>query len=485
MSLRRRSAESHEEEVVNGSRIVVAEFNELTPHLVDAFVRAGELPNFARMFRESEIWTTCSDEPAPNLEPWIQWVTLHCGVPFSKHGIFRLGDGANNAFPSLWDLVSEAGGEAWVCGSMNAARGPAFKGWFLPDPWTHAQGAAPGELDALYRFISSRVVEHTNPNVKHSRADALRFLSFMARHGLTASTVMSVVRQLLGEVRDRSTRWRRAMILDRLMLDVFLWRYRRSRSALSTYFSNSTAHFQHIYWRYFDPEPFSVKPTAEESRRYGDAVLSGYRNMDWMLGRMLDSIDDKTTLVLATALSQQPCLKYEDQGGKRSYRPRDFARFFDALGVEGVKRIEPVMTHQFHCEFSDERAAQAGMEKLLSLEYPGAGAVLTVFREGAKLFGGCRVSIAVPAGTTVDSALLQRSWRFDELFYLVDTVKSGMHDLDGMLWIRRPDRRHAVHPGTVPLVDVAPTLLEILGLPAPPAMEGRSLSSRAREALSA
>jgi bisphosphoglycerate-independent phosphoglycerate mutase (AlkP superfamily) len=37
----------------------------------------------------------------------------------------------------------------------------------------------------------------------------------------------------------------------------------------------------------------------------------------------------------------------------------------------------------------------------------------------------------------------------------------------------------------VPLVDVAPTLLEILGLPAPPAMEGRSLSSREREALSA
>ena len=35
----------------------------------------------------------------------------------------------------------------------------------------------------------------------------------------------------------------------------------------------------------------------------------------------MDLAGDDTTLVFLTALSQQPCLKYEDIGGKTMYRP--------------------------------------------------------------------------------------------------------------------------------------------------------------------
>jgi hypothetical protein len=42
-----------------------------------------------------------------------------------------------------------------------------------------------------------------------------------------------------------------------------------------------------------------------------------------------------------------------------------------------------------------------------------------------------------------------------------------MHHPDGMLWIRTPARRHAVHAQHVPLATVAPTLLERCGVPRP------------------
>ena len=47
-----------------------------------------------------------------------------------------------------------------------------------------------------------------------------------------------------------------------------------------------------------------------------------------------------------------------------------------------------------------------------------------------------------------------------------------MHHRDGMLWIRTPEKRHFVNPDKVPLVQVAPTLLQFLGLPQPASMRG-------------
>jgi predicted AlkP superfamily phosphohydrolase/phosphomutase len=66
--------------------------------------------------------------------------------------------------------------------------------------------------------------------------------------------------------------------------------------------------------------------------------------------------------------------------------------------------------------------------------------------------------------------------RFFDLFYRVDGVKSGMHHPDGILWVRRPDRSHRVHEDKVALVQVAPTLLDMFSLPAPPHMKGAALS---------
>jgi hypothetical protein len=83
------------------------------------------------------------------------------------------------------------------------------------------------------------------------------------------------VKQLLEE-RGGSNRWKRAIILDRLQWDVFAWHWKRIQPALSTFFLNSTAHFQHLYWRNMDPSAFRIKPTDSEQEEYGKAILFGY-----------------------------------------------------------------------------------------------------------------------------------------------------------------------------------------------------------------
>ena len=70
--------------------MILLEFNELSPALMDAFIDQGCLPNFKRLRESSQVFTTVAEEVAPNLDPWIQWVTVHSGLSFDEHGVFHL-----------------------------------------------------------------------------------------------------------------------------------------------------------------------------------------------------------------------------------------------------------------------------------------------------------------------------------------------------------------------------------------------------------
>src|SRR3954469_9656545 len=89
--------------------MILLEFNELSPALMDTFIEQGYLPNFKRLRDSSQAFITDAEEVAPNLDPWIQWVTLHSGLSFDEHGIHHLGDGHKLAVKSLWDMIAAKG----------------------------------------------------------------------------------------------------------------------------------------------------------------------------------------------------------------------------------------------------------------------------------------------------------------------------------------------------------------------------------------
>jgi hypothetical protein len=65
------------------TRVILIEFNELTPRLLDAWMASGDLPNFKRFYDRSQVFITEADDFDPvNLEPWIQWYSIHTGLPF-------------------------------------------------------------------------------------------------------------------------------------------------------------------------------------------------------------------------------------------------------------------------------------------------------------------------------------------------------------------------------------------------------------------
>jgi Type I phosphodiesterase / nucleotide pyrophosphatase len=451
-------------------RVLLLEFNELSPLLTHRFIAAGQLPTFKRLYDQSLVYTTRARERAPYLDPWIQWVTVHTGLNYDQHRIDKLNEGQTCDAKRIWDVVSEQGGTSWICGSMSTSHRPGFKGALLPDPWTTKVAPTPTQFGPYFKFVQNSVLDSTNARAAMSRRDALGFVRLMLGHGLSARTAAAIVKQIAAERRGRH-RWKRAVILDQLQFDLFRHRWQRERPTFSTLFLNSTAHFQHLHWREMEPELFRVQPTAADIEEYRSAILFGYQKMDAILARVLKMADDRTTVVLATALSQQPCLTYEDLGGKAFYRPVDFGRLLAFAGVRGHTHVAPVMAHQFHVGFESERAARSGQQRLLALRVDGRQA-MNVEQNGSQIFAWCGITRVVGPSARVerDGGEEDRSQSFSSIFYKVDGIKSGMHHPDGLLWMRRPTAEHRLFEEPVELDLVAPTLLAELGIAAPPSM---------------
>lgn len=454
--------------------MIVLEFNELSPILMETFIEQGSLPNFKRLRDSSQVLTTDAEEVSPTLDPWIQWVTAHSGLSFDEHGIHHLGDGHKLNVKSLWDFISEQGKKVWVCGSMNIKYNTPINGAVVPDPWTVGVQPYPANLNDYYVFVQRNVQEYTNDKVRLSKADIARFMTFMATHGLSASTVTSIVKQLASEKTSGKGKWKRATLLDKMQRDIFLHYLKTMKPAFSTFFLNSTAHFQHAYWRNMDPEPFKIKPTDKDQAEYQHSVRYGYEEMDKLVGDVMAAAPPNAVIVLATALSQQPCLLYEDIGGKTFYRPRVGEKLLEWLGITGFKAIEPVMSEQFHIRFDDDAKAQEAAKKIAALRVGDKEMMVTEVRDG-NVFTGCKIYEQLDKDAQITGGPNGSSIGFFRLFYQVESLKSGMHHPDGILWMRVPGMAPKVYKERVSLRDFAPTVLAMFGIEKPSYMSGKVL----------
>ncbi len=446
------------------------ELNELCPPLLDRFMAAGDLPAFSRLRAESACFVTEAEEPQEHLNPWIQWVTAHTGAGYEDHGVFKLGDGARLQLPTLADVVAGAGGTVWMCGPMNVVPTEPVHGSWLPDPWNPSHAPVPEDLEPFSAFVRANVQEHTNVSARLSSARVRAvprgsWLGTACRPPRSAPpppswSVSACAVATAGSEPPSSTG-------SSGTCSGACWR--RDRPQLATYFSNTTAHYQHLYWRHMDPDPFPLAPTAAEVARFGGAVRFGYQEMDRLVGRALAMAGPDTAIVFCTAISQQPYVLKDDDGGSRFHRPFDMADLVQRLGVADVAQVAPVMAEQFHLFFGADEQAAAAEARLATVAVAGRP-VFELRRTGTDLFAGCAIKDDVDpdALLTVDSTAT--SLRFHDHLYRAETAKSGYHHPDGALWIRVPGREGSPTDERVPLRAVAPTVLDLLGLTPPPSM---------------
>ncbi|WP_417848359.1 hypothetical protein [Thalassoglobus sp.] len=444
--------------------LVLIEFNELCPSLVEKFIHEGHLPNFKKLQSESHVYVTDAEETGESLNPWVQWVTVHTGLRADEHQVTTLSQGNQVENKSIWDVLSDRGCRIWVCGSMNAGYKLPLDGYLLPDAWSTGIEPTPkGEFTPFYEYIRNAVQEHTNPS--STECSSKEFVTYLLKHGLSLFTLTRLARQIVTE-RFRNIGWKRAMLLDQIQFDVFKYYFKKTKPHFSTFFINSTAHYQHCYWREMDPSSFILPPTPEDVAKYGGAILEGYKNMDELIGKFLKLAGDKTTLVFCTALSQQPYPDSDNEGGRHYYRIKKSNLLVEKLGLSETFQYEPVMAEQFCLNYQSTEDASFADSHLSTFTVQddrvfsdGRNRLFHTSRKGGRLMVQCRCTKTVPADTRIHCSGGAEIPFFD-VFYKVESVKSARHHPDGMLWVRQQDKSHKIISEKIPLTGVAPMLLD-------------------------
>lgn len=442
-------------------RLLLLEFNELCPVLLQKWMATGKLPNFRAFYEQSHTYITLADAEPPALEPWIQWYSIHTGLDFGQHGVFRLTDGARAAHADIWTVLQDAGFKTANFSSMNSRGTSAPGSFFLPDPWNTQTSPFPLELQRFHRFISAQVRGHTDPDRRDRASELFDFVQFALGHGLRLRTAGEIAQQLASEkLVRRDVRWRRAGILDIMQTDIFLHYFHKMKPEFATFFLNSTAHLQHAYWRYMEPERFLSGPDPDEIETYGDAILFGYQVMDRLLRDFFSLEKDGVTLAMATALSQQAFLKHEASGGQRFYRPRNLSALLELVAIR-PRSLEPLMAHQYMLRFGDAREKERAIELISGVQCEGKPVFSVRTDDDTSIcLSNSFNKVVSPDAKVAIGTQPGREKPFNELFYLVEETKSGCHHPEGMVWFKVGRAKH--HERKVSILDIFPTILEFM-----------------------
>lgn len=448
-------------------KLICAEFNELCPSLLEKWMGEGVLPNFSAFYQQSLVYKTQADAPPPNLEPWIQWFTIHTGVPFSEHKVAKLTDGPRSDKEDIWTYLASKGVAVGNFSSMNSKGFEHNDGFYFPDPWSTTESPFPEELKSSYNFISSSVKGHM---AGQKSASTLGFLKYYLSKAFSLTTSSKILFQLISEKFNKANYWKRTFILDWISLDLFSSLLKAKKPQFVTFFSNSTAHIQHTYWRHMEPEKFKVLPPQEEIDKYQAAIKTAYINHDVLLGKLMKLADKLNyKIILSSALSQQAFTKYEEQGGQRFYRLKNVNEFLQQMGF-GEMQALPVMTHQFRVACEDQSKLQVLKEKLEAIKIDNKPLFyLNLDDKGGVL--ACAISSEMNLEQVID--LNGQPLQLKQILTKLDDMKSGGHHPEGILWIE--SETHSVVEEPTDLVNMFPTVCDFFDVEVKPGLSGQSL----------
>jgi hypothetical protein len=232
------------------------------------------------------------------------------------------------------------------------------------------------------------------------------------------------------------SRWKSAGALDLLVFRIFAALWRRGRFGFGSVFLNAVAHYQHHYWRSYDPAPFAAKVTYPDIAGGDDPITWGYQLYDQILGEIIPMADAPDTLVIvATALSQVPYTSAEEIGGEHHYRLIDLGAFLTAIGLEPSDG-SALMSRDFRLQRRDEVHLRRAREILESLTVAGEPLFTVTDLSHHALAVSTRVARQLGDDAWITDASGQPVAPFARMFRCT-AVKSGTHSGTGSVWFSR------------------------------------------------
>jgi len=401
-------------------KIILLGLNELNFDYIQYYINKEKLENFKFLFEKYGYSETTSESEYKLLEPWIQWVTVTTGKTFDEHKVFRLGDMVDRKdLKQIFEIAEEKGlrvGGISPFNVDNRLKKPAF---FVPDPWTKTKASG----SWLLKKLSIAVSQTVNNNAEGKVSKISLFYIFIS---LFTFVKLNQIPGYISIFRNIKNKGSKAVILDKLLGNVFLNQWRKFQPDFSNLFLNTGAHFQHHYMFNSAAYDGELENPDWYCPRSQDPLLMILKEYDKVIGGLL-KLDVR--LIIATGLHQKPHkhntfywrLKKHDQFVKEN------------LGLSKYKKIIPRMSRDFLVEFENDIDARSFQETIESIYSQKDNIpVFTVDNRGDSLFIELTYSCEINDGMTVTNGNGIVINNFEDKVAFV-AIKNGEHDGIGYL----------------------------------------------------
>ena len=398
-------------------KLILLELNEVNFDVAGRYAETLRLPAFRKILEGSKIRTT-SEKRYEDLEPWIQWPSVHSGLTAQEHEVFRLGDMVGTRVPQMFEQLEQCGLNVGCISAMNAENRMNDPAYFIPDPWTKTLPDKSWWSRVLTDAVSQAVNDNAQSRITAKSAFHLALGIARFAHTKHYSLYLRLA------TRSRGARWCKALLLDLLLHDLHSNLFSARQPDFSTLFLNAGAHIQHHY--FFNAQPIKEQTELRNPAWYVPPEADPFAEMlqvyDLILGEYLAMPD--VNVIVATGLSQ----RHYDRV-KFYYRLKDHSNFLRLLGIRFAS-VHPRMTREFLIVFDSPQQAAAAQQILASIRIANCDEALfgDIDNRGASLF----VTLTFPREIDESVAFVvdgKKSFLAPHVAFVA--LKNGMHQEEG------------------------------------------------------
>jgi len=417
-------------------KLVLLELNEINFDVAGLyFSLSNDKFNYLSKVCGSGLFRTSSESDYEELEPWIQWASVHTGLTYQEHGIFRLGDIVKTDKPQFFELIENGGYKVGSISAMNADNRLKDPAYFIPDPWTKT----PSDGSFWSRLLVDAVSQTVNDNsqAKITFKSAAQILLALLRF----ARPKHYFRYFNYVFWSRKKPWFKALFLDLLLHDIHWGLFKNKKPDFSTLFLNAGAHIQHHY--FFNAKPIrhalTIKNPTWYIQKNSDPLSDALELYNLICGEFLDRKDIE--LIIATGLSQKPYDRV-----KFYYRLKSHKDFLNQIGVS-FSAVYPRMTRDFLVEFSSELdAAEAeAILKNIFIETDGSPLFGMIENRGRSLFVTLTYSNEIDGKTRF---VINKQVIVLQTHVVFVAIKNGMHQAEGFAYFTPGVDKYAPESGT-------------------------------------
>jgi hypothetical protein len=184
-----------------------------------------------------------------NLDPWVQWVSVHTGKPSSYHKVLKIGQKLDKKIPQVWEALAKKNIKIVLWGAFNSIlKSKKNINTFIPDPWSFTQKAHPIRLKGLLDLPRYYALNYPNINFFKFSINLINFLKKILFSRVFFYFFVNLFNYLRIMIKFKLISFNYYFFLDLVSLKFVSIDIKKKNTEFAIIALNSFAHFQHNYW---------------------------------------------------------------------------------------------------------------------------------------------------------------------------------------------------------------------------------------------